>query len=210
MIAATSTMWDTLSWGGETQALIYNPNTGKVIGINGLGMAPTGATPEYFHKLGMKFPPEYGAAGRGDAGHPGRPHDHARRVRHDELAAGARACDRNGGRLSDGEPNSSTPSRSTRTRSAVAGLAARDAHPPGQRRTRRRMRVRSSISRNLRRRCASSWKPRSQALAAGKDRKAAIYAAYERFYKGDIARNSCAACARPAGSSRSRISPTGR
>ena len=36
MIAATSTMWDTLSWGGETQALIYNPNTGKVIGINAL------------------------------------------------------------------------------------------------------------------------------------------------------------------------------
>src|SRR6266550_7416431 len=34
MIAATSTMWDTLSWGGETQALIYNPHTGKVIGIN--------------------------------------------------------------------------------------------------------------------------------------------------------------------------------
>ena len=45
MIAATSTMWDTLSWGGETQALIYNPNTGKVIAINGLGVAPTGATP---------------------------------------------------------------------------------------------------------------------------------------------------------------------
>ncbi len=27
MLAATSTMWDTLGWGGETQALIYNPNT---------------------------------------------------------------------------------------------------------------------------------------------------------------------------------------
>lgn len=60
MIAATSTMWDTLSWGGETQALIYNPHTGQVIGINGLGVAPTGATPEYFHKLGMKFPPSTG------------------------------------------------------------------------------------------------------------------------------------------------------
>ena len=34
MLAATCTMWDVLSWGGETQALIYNPNTGKVIGIN--------------------------------------------------------------------------------------------------------------------------------------------------------------------------------
>src|SRR5918994_628036 len=48
MIAATSTMWDTLSWGGETQALIYHPKMKKVIGINALGVAPTGATPEFF------------------------------------------------------------------------------------------------------------------------------------------------------------------
>ena len=47
MLGAVSTMWDTLSWGGETQALIFNPKTGKVIGINALGMAPTGATPEF-------------------------------------------------------------------------------------------------------------------------------------------------------------------
>src|SRR3954468_20289664 len=43
MLAAACTMWDTLSWGGETQALIYNPNTKQVIGVNALGMAPTGA-----------------------------------------------------------------------------------------------------------------------------------------------------------------------
>src|SRR5437870_13098683 len=48
MIAATSTMWDTLSWGGETQALIYNPHTGKIIGINALGVAPTGATAAFY------------------------------------------------------------------------------------------------------------------------------------------------------------------
>src|SRR5258708_22074946 len=53
MIAATSTMWDTLSWGGETQALIYNPNTGKVIGINALRFAPTGSPPEFFPTKGM-------------------------------------------------------------------------------------------------------------------------------------------------------------
>src|SRR5205823_9399738 len=60
MIAATCTMWDTLSWGGETQALIYNPHTHKVIGINALGVAPTGATAEFFKSKGMKHPPEYG------------------------------------------------------------------------------------------------------------------------------------------------------
>src|SRR3984893_2955283 len=71
MIAATSSMWDTLSWGGETEALIYNPHTGKVCGINGLGVAPTGATPEYFHKLGMKYPPEYGPLAAVTPGTPG-------------------------------------------------------------------------------------------------------------------------------------------
>ena len=71
MIAATSTAWTTLSWGGETQALIYNPNTGKVIAINGLGVAPTGATPEYFHKLGLKYPPAYGPLAAVTPGTPG-------------------------------------------------------------------------------------------------------------------------------------------
>ena len=45
MLGAVATMWDTLGWGGETQALIYNPRTRKVIGINALGVAPVGATP---------------------------------------------------------------------------------------------------------------------------------------------------------------------
>jgi len=60
MLAATCTMWDVLSWGGETQALIYNPKTKKVIAINALGVAPTGATAEFFKSKGMKYPPEYG------------------------------------------------------------------------------------------------------------------------------------------------------
>src|SRR6476646_8580201 len=53
MIAATCTMWDTLSWGGETQVLIYDPHTGKVIGINALGVAPTGATPAFYKSKGF-------------------------------------------------------------------------------------------------------------------------------------------------------------
>ena len=60
MLAATCTMWDVLSWGGETQALIYNPKTKKVIAINALGMAPTGATVAFFKSKGYNFPPEYG------------------------------------------------------------------------------------------------------------------------------------------------------
>ena len=60
MLAATCTMWDVLSWGGETQALIYNPKTKKVIAIDALGVAPTGATVEFFKSKGYNFPPEYG------------------------------------------------------------------------------------------------------------------------------------------------------
>lgn len=60
MLAATCTMWDVLSWGGETQALIYNPKTKKVIAINALGVAPTGATVDFFKSKGYQFPPEYG------------------------------------------------------------------------------------------------------------------------------------------------------
>ena len=54
MLAAVRTMWDMLGWGGETQALIYNPNTKKVIGINALGVAPTGATAEYYQIAGLQ------------------------------------------------------------------------------------------------------------------------------------------------------------
>src|SRR5688572_25491300 len=71
MLAATSTMWDVLSWGGETQALIFNPNTGQVIGINALGVAPTGATPEFYRSRGMPYPPEYGPLAAVTPGTPG-------------------------------------------------------------------------------------------------------------------------------------------
>src|SRR5215475_1248494 len=71
MIAATSTMWDTLSWGGETQALIYNPNTRKVVGVNALGVAPTGATPEFYRSKGYDYPPEFGPLAAVTPGTPG-------------------------------------------------------------------------------------------------------------------------------------------
>ena len=71
MLAAAATMWDTLSWGGETQALIFDPRSGKVRAINALGAAPTGATPEYFHSRGMRQPPEYGPLAAVTPGTPG-------------------------------------------------------------------------------------------------------------------------------------------
>src|SRR5436305_501349 len=60
MLAVVCTMYDELSWGGETQALIYNPQTKTIVGINALGVAPTGATPEFFKGQQLKYPPAEG------------------------------------------------------------------------------------------------------------------------------------------------------
>src|SRR5512135_651595 len=71
MLAATCTMWDTLSWGGETQALFYDTRTKKVTGVNALGVAPTGDTPAFFKAKGLAYPPEYGALAAVTPGTPG-------------------------------------------------------------------------------------------------------------------------------------------
>jgi gamma-glutamyltranspeptidase/glutathione hydrolase len=72
MLAATSTMWDVLSWGGETQALIYNPHTREVMGLNALGVAPSGATPERYRADGHEdYPPEFGPLAAVTPGTPG-------------------------------------------------------------------------------------------------------------------------------------------
>ena len=71
MLAATCTMYDVLSWGGETQALVYNPKTKTVIGINALGVAPTGATAEFYKEKGHEYPPQYGPLSAVTPGTPG-------------------------------------------------------------------------------------------------------------------------------------------
>ncbi len=71
MLAATSTMWDTLGWGGETQALIFDPRNDEVVGINALGAAPTGATASFYRDQGYVYPPEYGPLAAVTPGTPG-------------------------------------------------------------------------------------------------------------------------------------------
>src|SRR3989442_12511883 len=57
MLAAVTTMWAGLSWGGETQALSYNPQTKKGIPVNAPRVAPTRATPAFYPPQGVPFPP---------------------------------------------------------------------------------------------------------------------------------------------------------
>jgi gamma-glutamyltranspeptidase/glutathione hydrolase len=187
MIAATSTMWDTLSWGGETQALIYNPHTGRVIGINGLGVAPTGATPEYFHRLGMKFPPEYGPLAAVTPGTPGglmtMLAEYGTMSLKQVLAPAIQ--------MADGYPMEAELVHTiekyqdrirqwpdTRRVMLIHPGSAHEAPEPGE------MFHQPELAATLRKLVEAE----EAALKAGKDRKAAIYAAYDRFYRGDIAR----------------------
>ena len=186
MIAATSTMWDTLSWGGETQALIYNPNTGKVIGINGLGVAPTGATPEYFHKLGMKYPPEFGPLAAVTPGTPGGLMTML--AEYGTLSLGqvlAPAIEMADGYPMEAELVNTIEHYKEKIRQwpdsrrvlLVHPGKAHEAPEPGE------IFRQPDLAATLRKLVEAE----RRALAAGKDRKAAIYAAYERFYRGDIA-----------------------
>jgi gamma-glutamyltranspeptidase / glutathione hydrolase len=186
MIAATSTMWDTLSWGGETQALIYNPNTGKVIGINGLGVAPTGATPEYFHKLGMKYPPEYGPLAAVTPGTPGGLMTML--AEYGILSLGqvlAPAIEMADGYPMEAELVNTIEHYKDKIKQwpdsqrvlLVHPGKAHEAPEPGE------IFRQPDLAATLRKLVEAE----RRALAAGKDRKAAIYAAYDRFYRGDIA-----------------------
>ncbi len=71
MLAAAATIGDAMGWGGETQALIYDPGTGRVHAINALGVAPTDATPDRFRQLGRTRPPDFGPLAAITPGTPG-------------------------------------------------------------------------------------------------------------------------------------------
>src|SRR5256884_2054126 len=188
MIAATATAWTTLSWGGETQALIYNPHTAKVIGINGLGVAPTGATPEYFHKLGMRYPPEYGPLAAVTPGTPGGLMTMLAEYGTMSLGQVLEPAIE----MADGFPIDSPLVNtiehykelikqwpdSRRVMLPHLG-AAHEAPEPGE------IFRQPDLAASLRKLVEAE----RQALRSGKDRKAAIRAAYDRFYKGDIARD---------------------
>jgi gamma-glutamyltranspeptidase/glutathione hydrolase len=190
MLAATSTMWDVLGWGGETQALIYNPNTGEVKGINALGVAPTGATADFFREQGMVYPPEYGPLAAVTPGTPGglmvMLAEYGRLSLEAVLAPAMQ--------MAEGYPIEETQAEFIERRreileqwpdSARVFLPHLDADDP----TKRAAPAPGEIFRQpaLLATLQKLVDAEAEALATGKSRKAAIYAAYDRFYRGDIA-----------------------
>ena len=187
MIAATATMWDTLSWGGETQALIYNPHTGKVIGINALGVAPTGATAAFYKSKGMNYPPEYGPLAAVTPGTPGgimtMLAEYGKLSLKDVLTPAIEMAD---GYVMDNE----TAGVIERQKSWLKQWKyTRDVMLPHQGEKREGPAAgeifrQPDLAATLRKLVEAE----QNALKAGKSRKEAIMAAYDRFYKGDIAK----------------------
>ena len=198
MLAATCTMWDVLSWGGETQALLYNPKTKKVIAINALGVAPTGATPSFFKDKGMKYPPQYGALAAITPGTAGGLMtllaEYGTMSLKEilspamEMAQGypieaqtANAIEREKARIKEWPYSKKVflPHLGENREAPVAGEIF----------------VQNDLFKTLQKLVDTE----QQALKNGKSRKEAIYAAYDRFYKGDIAIEYARSCQEQGG-----------
>ncbi|WP_192349844.1 gamma-glutamyltransferase family protein [Algoriphagus sp. Y33] len=187
MIAATSTMWDVLSWGGETQALIYNPHTKKVIAINALGYAPTGATVDFYKSQGMDYPPQYGPLAATTPGTPGgimtMLAEYGTMSLEQILAPSMELAK---GYPIEAQTANAIESQKTRIKQWPYSKKiflphlgeAREAPSAGE----------IFVQEDLYQMLAKLVETEKGALAKGKSRKEAIYAAYDRFYKGDIAK----------------------
>ncbi len=186
MLAATCTMWDVLSWGGETQALIYNPKTKKVIAINAMGVAPTGATVDFFKSKGYNFPPQYGPLAATTPGTPGgicyMLAQYGSMSLQQVLAPAMQ--------LAAGYPMEAQTANSIEREKArikewpyskkvflIHNGEKREAPEAGE----------IFVQKDLLQTLTKMVQAEQAALKRGKNRKEAIMAAYDRFYRGDIA-----------------------
>ena len=186
MLAATCTMWDVLSWGGETQALIYHPKTGKVIAINGMGVAPTGATAEFFKSKGMKYPPQYGPLAATTPGTPGALctmlAEYGTMSLKDILTPIIQMAE---GYAIDAQTANSMERGKDLIKQWPYSKSVFLPHLGEKREAPEGGEIFKQL--DLAETLKKMVEAEQQALKKGKNRKEAIYAAYDRFYKGDIA-----------------------
>ena len=186
MLAATCTMWDVLSWGGETQALLYNPKLKKVIAINAMGVAPSGATADFFKQKGYAFPPEYGPLAATTPGTPGglcyMLANYGTKSLEEVLAP---AMDLAAGYPIEAQTANSIERAKERikqwkySREVLLPHLGEKREAPSAGEIFKQTALLETLKKLV--------ETERAALKAGKNRKAAIMAAYDRFYKGDIA-----------------------
>ncbi|MFM7839148.1 MAG: gamma-glutamyltransferase family protein, partial [Chitinophagaceae bacterium] len=198
MLAATCTLWDVLSWGGETQALIFNPKTKKVIALNALGVAPTGATVDFFKSKGYSFPPEYGPLAAVTPGTPGglcHMLGQYGKLSLKQVLAPAM-------KLAEGYPiEAQTANSIERNKEQIKQWPYSKAvllpHLGEKREAPEAGEIFSQPE--LLATLQKMVDAESNALKAGKSRQEAIQAAYDRFYKGDIAQELVRGCREQGG-----------
>ena len=198
MLAAGCTMWDVLSWGGETQAIIYNPKTKKVISINALGVAPTGATADFFKSKGYDYPPEYGPLAAVTPGTPGglcfMLAEYGTMSLKQVLAPAMQ--------MADGYPMEDETARSIErnkeriklwpySKTVFLPHAGQQWEAPEAGEIFRQQDLLQTLQKMV--------DAEQDALKKGKNRREAIYAAYDRFYKGDIAKEFVRGCQEQGG-----------
>jgi gamma-glutamyltranspeptidase/glutathione hydrolase len=198
MLAATCTMWDTLSWGGETQVLLYNPNTKKVTAINAMGFAPTGATVKFFKDKGYNFPPEYGPLAATTPGTPGG-------LIYMLMNYGTMSLEKvlaPAMEMAAGYPIEAQAANTMERQKALIKQWPYSekvflTHPGEKREAPEggEIFVQKDLLNTLTKMVASE----RAALKQGKSRKEALMAAYDRFYKGDIAQEFVRGCQEQGG-----------
>src|SRR5689334_20870376 len=186
MLGAGCVMFDDIAWGGETQALIHDPRKGKVVAINALGVAPTGATPEFFRKKGMTRPPSDGPLAALTPGTMG-----GLMVMLSEYGTfSLKQVLEPAMQMADGFPvEEELAAKINRDMAKMkrwpGSRKVFSLHPFGLREGPRPGEIFRQP--DLLATLGKLVEAEAQALKAGKDRKAAIRAAYDRFYRGDIA-----------------------
>lgn len=198
MLAATCTMWDVLSWGGETQALLYNPTTKKVIALNAMGVAPSGATVEFFKSKGYEFPPEYGPLAATTPGTPGgicyMLAEYGTKSLKEVLAP---AMDLAAGYPIDAQTANSIERGKQRIKEWPYSKKVLLPHLGESREAPRAGEI--FIQEDLLKTLSKMVAAEQAALKNGASRKEAIMAAYDRFYKGDIADEFVRGCQEQGG-----------
>ncbi len=198
MLAAVCTMWDVLGWGGETQALIYHPLQKKVIGINALGVAPTGATSEFYKSKGLEYPPAYGPLAAVTPGTPGGLFtmlaEFGSMSLEEVLAPAmemAEGYPAEGGFVRSVERNKDRIKQWPYSKKVFLPHLGEAHEAPHEGEIFRQPDLLNTLKKLV--------EAERKALDEGKSRKEAIYAAYDRFYRGDIAREFVRGCQQQGG-----------
>jgi gamma-glutamyltranspeptidase / glutathione hydrolase len=180
------------------QCIIYNPKTKKVISIDALGFAPGAATVSLYRSKGYYFPPEYGPLAAVTPGTPGglcyMLAEYGTMSLKQVLAPAMQ--------LAAGYPIEAMAANNMQRNlswikqwpySSKVFIThpgeKREAPEPGE----------IFVQKDLLATLTKMVEAENQALKQKKSRKEAIYAAYDRFYKGDIAREFVRGCQEQGG-----------